>query len=253
MEGLESFCDTGLLTKEIAKMKCPGQDSRYWTGDAATEIPCPACGSLVEIFRDESAGRCRACGHKFPNPGANFGCAQWCSLAKECLGFAPVGQNRGDSEGAFAAHLIQWAQGQFPGRPAAFARVLRAFQHAKELILQEGGNPRIAVCGAILLAASNGGHDSLDVLCRHAEEVLAGVGIELDTLEQVARLVASCANGEELDTIEFRVVRDAETLSRLLAEPFEGGPEQWEAQLQANLRTDAAKDRARAIFSLKAW
>ncbi|MGA2066288.1 MAG: DUF3786 domain-containing protein [Thermoguttaceae bacterium] len=70
-------------------MKCPGQDSRYWTGDPVVETPCPECGATVEIFRDESAGRCRRCGHRFLNPGANFGCAQWCSLAKECVGFIP--------------------------------------------------------------------------------------------------------------------------------------------------------------------
>jgi hypothetical protein len=230
-------------------MKCPGQDSRYWTGDVVVEVPCPECGSLVEFFKDESAGRCRRCGHKFLNPGANFGCAQWCSLAKECLGFAPAGQEAANSEGAFAARLIQWAQEQFHGNPAGFARVLRAFQHARELVPKVGGNPRIAVCGAILLAVGRGWRDGPAEPRHEVEEVLASIGIEPDTVENVAHMMASCANGEELDTVEFRVARDAETLSRLLAEPFDGALVEWEAMLQAGLRTDAAKDRARAMFS----
>ena len=71
-------------------MKCPGQDRRYWKGGAVFEVPCPECGYTVEIFKDESAGRCRHCGHRFLSPGTDFGCAQWCSLSNECLGIDPA-------------------------------------------------------------------------------------------------------------------------------------------------------------------
>ena len=49
------------------------------------EVPCPDCGTTVEIFSDEDAGRCHGCGRRFPNPGKGPNCAQWCSLAQECL------------------------------------------------------------------------------------------------------------------------------------------------------------------------
>ena len=101
-------------------MKCPGQDRSCWTGDFVREIPCPECGAAVEVFRDENSGRCRRCGHKFFAPGADFGCAQWCSLAKECLGFAPERQPQpGSAEGALAARLIQRVEAVFKNDPAS--------------------------------------------------------------------------------------------------------------------------------------
>ena len=60
---------------------------RYWTGDAAFEVPCPKCGTTVEIFKDESSGRCPKCRHRFKNPRTDFRCAEWCEHAAECLGF----------------------------------------------------------------------------------------------------------------------------------------------------------------------
>jgi hypothetical protein len=229
-------------------MKCPGQDSRYWTGDVMVEVPCPECGFSVEIFRDESFGRCRRCGHKFSNPGADFGCAKWCSLAKECLGFAPIGQKPTKSDNAYAVRLIQWAEQHFSGDAARLSRVFRAFQYAKELVRQEGGNPRIAVSAAILLASNAFRPDSPPEKRSEVEKLLDSADFEQDTLEQVRCIVSSCVCGEELDSIEFRIVRDANTLAGLLAEPFSASPEEWKNLIQSTLRTDAARNKALAQF-----
>jgi hypothetical protein len=70
-------------------MKCPGQDRRYWVGEPVFDMPCPKCGTMVELFQDEGSGRCRKCGHRFLNPKTAVSCAQWCPQAKECVGFAP--------------------------------------------------------------------------------------------------------------------------------------------------------------------
>jgi len=57
-------------------MRCPGQDTQYWSGEVAFEAPCPKCGREVEFFKDESSGRCPDCGHKFKNPRVSFDCAK---------------------------------------------------------------------------------------------------------------------------------------------------------------------------------
>ena len=100
-------------------MKCPGQDRSNWTGDPVREVLCPECAAAVEIFRDEVAGRCLRCGHKFLALQADFGCAQWCSVAKECLGFAPDQRSQpGFAGDALAAQLIQRLERECKNDPA---------------------------------------------------------------------------------------------------------------------------------------
>ena len=67
-------------------MKCPGQDMRFWKPDDIFNVPCPACNSPVEFFKDDSSRRCRKCGYKFRNPKLDLGCAEYCPYAKQCLG-----------------------------------------------------------------------------------------------------------------------------------------------------------------------
>ena len=73
----------------MTKVKCPGQDTRFWRPGDIFEIKCSRCGRMVEFFKDEASRRCPGCGKRIYNPRLTLGCAQWCPHAKECLGFEP--------------------------------------------------------------------------------------------------------------------------------------------------------------------
>lgn len=64
--------------------KCPGQDTRYWTPDDVFDVPCPACRHPVEFFKNDAVRKCEKCGHRFPNPRLDLGCAAWCAYASQC-------------------------------------------------------------------------------------------------------------------------------------------------------------------------
>ena len=70
-------------------MQCPGQDSRYWTGNAVFETACEKCGHPLEFFKDDSTRVCKNCGHRMLNPKIDFGCASYCPYAAQCLGELP--------------------------------------------------------------------------------------------------------------------------------------------------------------------
>ncbi|MGB5686367.1 MAG: HD domain-containing protein, partial [Candidatus Electrothrix sp.] len=70
-------------------MQCPGQDSRYWSGENVFESNCPKCGQAVEFFKDDSQRTCGHCGHRMLNPKIDFGCASYCPHAEQCLGSLP--------------------------------------------------------------------------------------------------------------------------------------------------------------------
>ena len=67
-------------------MQCPGQDSRYWSGDDVFESKCPHCGKVLEFFKDDSKRRCSQCSKMVMNPKMDFGCAQYCPHAEQCMG-----------------------------------------------------------------------------------------------------------------------------------------------------------------------
>ena len=83
-------------------MKCPGQDTRYWKPGDIFDVPCPACGSSVEFFKDESKRRCPSCGYQLGNPRLDLGCADWCPYGKKCLkaaGMEVPGEGDGEGDG----------------------------------------------------------------------------------------------------------------------------------------------------------
>jgi hypothetical protein len=63
---------------------CPGRDRSSWTYDDIYEVPCPGCGALVELFKDDVCRACPGCGRKVPNPRRDARCADWCPAADRC-------------------------------------------------------------------------------------------------------------------------------------------------------------------------
>ncbi len=68
----------------MSTLRCPGQDTRYWTKDDIFDTPCPACEKPVEFFKSDTVRKCANCGYRFKNPKIDLGCAEWCPAASEC-------------------------------------------------------------------------------------------------------------------------------------------------------------------------
>ncbi len=232
---------------------------RYWKEDAVFEVPCPKCDRAVEFFKDESSGRCTKCGHRFSNPRISFDCAKWCSFAEECLGVAPErGIPVNPGQGALASRLIQAVKEEFQADQPRIAHALRVFQFARELLCKVGGDPRIILGAALLLeigaeeprrpsqpvAQTGGGKGPAK-----ARQILQQIRLEEDTIDCICHMIGSYQTGKDLQTIEFRIVRDAHTLAKLAAgDPSRHGDE-VEDVLRSELKTEAAKKRARSMFS----
>lgn len=232
-------------------MRCPGQDRRYWNEDAVFDVPCPECGAAVEFFKDETSGRCTKCGHRFRNPGIDFGCATWCSLAEQCLGFVPEGDAVAKStEGALAGRLIQQIGEEFKDAPPRMISALKSFHHAKELVANEGGVPRIALAASLLLEVTASPEDesnaAFDDRLNRAQQMLQDAGADEATAQGVSEIIGCCRSGEELDSIEFRIVCDADRLARLTTEYSPDQHDEIEAIIRDQLITDTAKQRARS-------
>jgi hypothetical protein len=209
-------------------MKCPGQDRAYWKADAVFEVPCPQCGVSVELFKDEATGHCPRCGHRFPNPGVEIGCAEWCSLAQECLGVAPQLQSFVRPEGALAARLIHALDERFQSDRPRFACALKVFQFAKSLVGKHGGDPRVILAAALLLelvvrgsrgaSGPNSSEDDAAGGMAEARGLLKQSGLDEETSRQIDDILTDYRAGRKSDTLEFRVVCEAAQMADLQAD-----------------------------------
>ncbi len=238
-------------------MRCPGQDTRYWTGEVAFDVACPKCGSQVELFKDEGSVRCPHCRHKFQNPRMSFDCAQWCAYAEQCVGFVPEKKAPANAgEGVLASRLIQAVKEEYANDASRLASALSTFQHARELLSKEGGDPRTILAGAVLLETGSGegglgqseGADAAGTCdVEVATRILKEIGFDQDAIACVCRILEAYGTNRDLDTIEFKVVSDARVLASLSQiEKSEGG-ETGNRPLKRKLNTEAGRQKARSM------
>ena len=235
-------------------MRCPGQDTRYWQGDAAFEVPCPKCGRSVELFKDESSARCTQCGHRFSNPRLDLQCAKWCAHAKECLGFLPDGPETTNlGEGALAGRLIRAVKEAFPDDQTRITRALVVFGHAKELASREGGDPRVILAAALLRDVGPSPQDPDSAPVQSPRHILQEIGLPEDVIEQACQTITQLRAGTQLrsgrpsDTIAWKVAHDAYRLADMASEDCSDA-EQVENIIAKELMTEAARQRARRFF-----
>ena len=209
---------------EMSPMKCPGQDRSCWTGEPVREIPCPECGAAVEDFPGRERGPLPSLRSQVFGPGGQT------RLRPMVLGgqgvprvCTPAGvARRVPPESALAARLIQRVEQVFKNDPARIAHALRVFQFAKELVREEGGDPRVVLCASLLLAT--GGESNSQPDATSVEEVLREMGLDEATLKRVLQIVTDYRTGQNMEAVQLRIVCDAEKLARLGRRASRGQP-----------------------------
>ncbi|MBI2304912.1 MAG: hypothetical protein HYU86_09235 [Chloroflexi bacterium] len=71
---------------------CPG--SRSLKNPTPEYIPCPNCGTEVEIWSDETSVKCHSC-HGTVARDRNMSCIDWCQFAEKCFGPQVVAKVKG--------------------------------------------------------------------------------------------------------------------------------------------------------------
>lgn len=158
-------------------MQCPGQDNRYWSGEAVFEIACPHCGTMLEFFKDDSQRTCKQCGHKVLNPKIDFGCASYCPYAEQCLGSLPADLRAQGGE-RFKEKLTIAVRKQLLDNQEKYLLVSRRAEFGELLCREEGGNMAAIVAAALLSESED------------PSALLAGLGAGEDLAGEITRLLA---------------------------------------------------------------
>jgi putative nucleotidyltransferase with HDIG domain len=241
-------------------MKCPGQDSRYWRPDAILEAKCPKCGNDVEFFKDEASRKCKACGHRFLNPGLDFGCASYCQYAEQCIGNLPpelISQKENLLKDRVAIEVKK-----FFGRD--FKRIghsTKVARYAEEIGREEKGNLAVIIPAAYL-------HD---IGIKEAEqrdpssvsELHAGLGVPVardilsrlkardELIAEITAIVGSHHEASPGKSKEFACVYDADLLASLEDGREVKTAEELGAFINGSFLTEAGKRLARKILGIK--
>lgn len=235
---------------------CPGQDTAFWRPGDIYEITCGQCGAEVEFFKDDASRRCPGCGARVQNPKLNLGCAQWCEHAKECLGYDPKAAM--DSEGEetpLVDRLIAAMKRTFGTDQRRISHALSVLERAKEIMRGEkGADPKVVLSAAVLhdigiqeaerKHGSNAGRWQEIEGPPIAEPIMKELGLDEATRDHVAKIIANHHSARDIDTLEFRILWDADWLVNIPEEYPDHSPEKLEKLIHKVFKTASGRKLA---------
>lgn len=194
-------------------MKCPGQDTQFWTASAIFEVPCPSCGAVVEFFKDDTTRRCGKCSHRFINPNLDFGCAAYCPFAEQCLGDLPP-ELVAQKEDLLKDRVAVAVKRHFKSDFKAIGRAVRRARHAEEIGRNEKVNLASVLMASYLWEVNN---DSESGKTSTAGTILSDLKAPEPLIERVCELLAHKAQPAEENSMaaEAKVLLDADALAEI--------------------------------------
>ena len=211
-------------------MQCPGQDSRYWDGEAVFEANCTECGNALEFFKDDNARKCGQCGHKALNPRIDFGCASYCPYASQCLGELPpelVAQKQELLKEKTAVAMKKYFENDFK-RIGHATRVGRLVDKIGEMVMDhevEDYNPAVTGIAAYLhdigIKEAEIKFNSSSPKYQHQEgppvarEILGDLGANEGIIEEVCDIIGHHHSPRPDETMNFKVLYDADLIVNL--------------------------------------
>ena len=240
-------------------MKCPGQDLRFWKPGDIFDTQCPKCGRRVEFFKDEVRRKCR-CGHEIVNPKLDFGCAQWCPHAEQCVGTLPedVKEKQKAEQKDLLRERISMEMKKYFGTD--FKRVNHALKVAKvaeQILKMEGGHP-LVVMGAAYLHdigireaekkhGSPSGHYQEMEGSAIAREILERLNVQKELVEEICDIIGHHHHPREEETLNFQILYEADGLVNVEEEGISKDPKRLEALIEKVFRTVTGKQLAEKL------
>jgi hypothetical protein len=240
-------------------MKCPGQDSRYWKMDAIFNAKCPKCNADVEFFKDDTTRRCGECGHKFLNPGMDFGCATYCEFAEDCIGNLPpelLAQKENLLKDRVAVEMKKYFRRDFK-RIGHASKVAR---YAEKIGKNEGGNLAVILPAAYLhdIGIKEAERKYNSTVSKYQEEegppiareILESLGAKEELIEEVCDIVGHHHHPREDDNINFKSLYDADLIVNLEDKKKEKDiyPEKINGIIDKSFLTKSGSELAREVL-----
>lgn len=233
-------------------VKCPGQDKRFWKAEDIFEVKCIKCGSSVEFFKDEPELKCHTCGHKIQNPKIDLSCTKWCKFSKQCKG-----ENM-DELLSMREKLIEKMKEKFGSDIKRINHALSVLDYAEKIHASEGGDALIVKAAAILhdigiqeaerkYNSNSGKYQEIEGP-PIAREILNNMKITSESIEHICKIIANHHSAKNIDTMEFRIIWDADNLVNLRDEPEMFEKEKLQDIIKKRFKTKTGLQIAQKLF-----
>jgi HD superfamily phosphodiesterase len=241
-------------------MKCPGQDMKFWKPGDIFDTTCPKCGSRVEFFKDEVRRRCR-CGHEIVNPKMDFGCAQWCQYAEQCVGAVPEdvkARQKVEQKDSLRERISLEMKKYFGTDFKRVNHALRVARYAEQILKLEGGNP-LVVMGAAYLH-DIGIHEAEKKYGNHsgqyqeaegppiAKEILEKLNVQKEMVEEICDIIGHHHSPREGETLNFQILYEADWLVNIEEEGISKDQEKVQKLIGKVFKTVTGKELAEKLY-----
>ena len=138
---------------------------------------------------------------------------------------------------------------------------LLVLEHAEEILRQEGGDPGVVIAAALLhdigiqeaerkYGSSAGRYQEIEG-SPIARRIMMAIGLDAATVDHVCRIVGSHHSACSINSLEFRILWDADWLVNIVDE-FAGAEKNWlKRMIDKIFKTKAGKRRAYELFILE--
>ncbi|MFH2091416.1 MAG: HD domain-containing protein [Pseudomonadota bacterium] len=240
-------------------MKCPGQDTQYWSEDAIFETTCPECNHPMEFFKDDATRRCQNCKKKIVNPKMDFGCASYCKFAEQCLGTLPeefVAQRDDLFKDRVAVAMKRYMGTDF--KRIGHAAKVAGF--AEKIGKKEKANLPVVLCAAYLYnigvknALEHHQSDAPEIVGQQspevAKELMEKLGAKEELIKEIVAIVGHHHRPDDTDSLDQKIVYDADMLAcmSVCERKQEVQADEFSAKLDRIFLTTAGKELAKQIL-----
>lgn len=239
-------------------MKCPGQDMRFWKPGDIFNTQCPKCGKRVEFFKDEVRRKCR-CGHEIINPKLDFGCAEWCQYAEQCIGVLPGGVKTDEKEKEGLREKISFEMKRYFGKDLKRVKhALNVAQYAEEILKVEGGDPLVILAAAYLhdigiheaemkYQSPSGDYQEMEGPAI-ARGILEKLNVQKEIIEEACDMIGHHHHPKDEETLNFQILHEADWLVNIEEEGISKDRERVEKIVKKSFRTVTGRQMAEKLY-----